>query len=454
MAGKNYKLDSIFQLYDPIEYTFNKKKEDYVIISPTVGSKSQINDGGRVTFEINSLSNWLLLSDAFFRCNIKIKDGAPNQNRTPRTNVTLENNFFPTLFSEMVLEAGSSVVETIKHPGEFDTMLKVLLYPTDYSGLSGWIPDVGEGKVEKEPQDIANDANLDAVRTSVKALIKRSDFKKNEGFEKRVAIYNNTVDNNSWGTYINWYLYPLFGILEHRKVSIGLPYKIHLQRTINNDRIFFGENNSNAKLEITDIELYVPVITPTIEVETRLLNSLTKDIEIAFLRRNTIGSMTITGESTTWQITTTTKPSRYLILGFKTLQDSQTNNNNSFKIAGANWADPIIKRIQVRLNNENYPNQPLTIKPQEKDFNEMYRNYKNMSELFGNVPQFNYIDFVFNYPIFCFDLSAHKEDLFKTGVQLSVYIEKTAGDMTGYCLLMEEARHIIKIMERKMIRIE
>ncbi|ESO85597.1 hypothetical protein LOTGIDRAFT_155084 [Lottia gigantea] len=126
-------LDPIFKLYDPIRYSFNKKKEDYIIISPTVGSKSQLNDGGRITFEINSLSNWLLLSDAYFGCDFKIKDGTPNENRVPQTNTTLENNFFPSLFSEMVLEAGSNPIETIKHPGKFDTMLKTVLYRFRFS---------------------------------------------------------------------------------------------------------------------------------------------------------------------------------------------------------------------------------------------------------------------------------------------------------------------------------
>ena len=448
------KLDPIFQLYEPIEYSFNKKKEDYIIIAPTVGSQSQINDGGRVTFEINSLSNWLLLSDAYFRCDFKIKDGAQNQDRIPQQNLTLENNFFPSLFSEMVLEAGSNTIETIKHPGEFDTMLKTLLYPKDYTTASGWIPDTGDGKIQSKQENVAADANQAAVRTAVNNLVNITKFQNNEGYKKRVVLYNNNIDGNSWGSYINWPLYPLFGLLERRKVYIGLPFKIHLQRLINNDRIFFGENNSNAKLEITNIQLYVPVITPTIEVETRLLSSLKKDIDIAFLRRNTIGSITITGENYTWQVTNTTKPARYLILGFKTLPDSQTNNNNHFKVTGDNFGDPKIKRVQVRLNNENYPNIPLKIDFDKMDLNELYRNYKLMSELFGNVPQFNYTDFVLNYPIFCFDLSAHKEDLFKTGVQLSVYIEKTAGDMVGYCLLLEESRHIINIMDRKMNRIE
>ncbi|ESO90759.1 hypothetical protein LOTGIDRAFT_163641 [Lottia gigantea] len=232
-------------------------------------------------------------------------------------------------------------------------------------------------------------------------------------FEKRVLQYNNVVENDRWGNYVNWKLYPLFGLLEHRKISIGLPYKIHLQREINDDKIFFGENASNAKLEITNLQLYIPVITPSIEVETRIFNSLTKDIETVFLRRNTIGSITLTGESNTWPITNTPKPARYLMVGFKNLPDSQTNNNNVFKVAMNQNQDPLIRKVQVRLNNDNYPNQRLTINPSTKDYNELYRNYKNMCELFGNSPQFEYVDFAFNHPIFCFDLSAHQEDLLK-----------------------------------------
>ncbi|ESO85698.1 hypothetical protein LOTGIDRAFT_155189 [Lottia gigantea] len=77
-----------------------------------------------------------------------------------------------------------------------------------------------------------------------------------------------------------------------------------------------------------------------------------------------------------------------------------------------------------------------------------------MCELFGNLPQFEYVDFALNHPIFCFDLSAHQEDLFKTGVNINIHIEKTQGDVTGYCLLLEEAKHLIKIEDRRMIRIE
>ncbi|ESP00426.1 hypothetical protein LOTGIDRAFT_173157 [Lottia gigantea] len=224
----------------------------------------------------------------------------------------------------MVLEADSNPIETIKHPGEFDTMLKTVLYPKSYDSVSGWIPDVGDGSVLKEPmRNVPNDANEDRMR----------------------AIARKTIER------------------------VG-------------------------------------------------------------------------------------RAARYLIVGFKNLPDSQTNNNNIFRVAMNQTQDPIIRKVQERLNNDNYSNQPLTINPSTKDYNELYTNYKNMCELFGNPPQFENVDFAINHPIFCFDLSAHQEDLFKTGVNINIHIEKTQGDVTGYCLLLEEAKHLIKISDRRMIRIE
>ncbi|ESO99317.1 hypothetical protein LOTGIDRAFT_158398 [Lottia gigantea] len=109
---------------------------------------------------------------------------------------------------------------------------------------------------------LQNDADLARVRVVARNTIERVARAANQGFEKPVNQYNLRIT--------------------------GLPYKIHLQREINDDKIFFGENASVAKLEITNLQLYIPVITPSIEVETRIFKSLTKDIEIAFLRRNTV----------------------------------------------------------------------------------------------------------------------------------------------------------------------
>ncbi|ESP02835.1 hypothetical protein LOTGIDRAFT_156784 [Lottia gigantea] len=134
-------------------------------------------------------------------------------------------------------------------------MLKTVLYPKNYDSVSGWIPDVGDGSVLKEPvRTLAADANEARVRVVVRNTLERVASK----LWIRVNQYNNVVENNRWGNYVNWKLYPLFGLLEHRKVSIGLPYKIHLQREVNDDKIFFWENDSKAKLEITNLQLFIP----------------------------------------------------------------------------------------------------------------------------------------------------------------------------------------------------
>ncbi|ESO96070.1 hypothetical protein LOTGIDRAFT_160054 [Lottia gigantea] len=240
----------------------------------------------------------------------------------------------------MVLEAGSNPIETIKHPEELDTMLKTVLYPKKYDSVSGWIPDVGDGSVLKEPvRKVPTEADLARVRAVDRNTLERVGRAVNHGFEKRVLKYNNSIDNISWGNYVNLKLYPLFDLLEHRNVSIGLPYKIHLQREVNDDKIFFGckdRNNESPTLYTRH---------NTIEVETRIFNMLTKDIEIDFLRRNTVGSMTLIGESTTWPITNTIKPARYLMVGLKNLPDSQTNNNNVFRVALNQDQDPIIHKV-------------------------------------------------------------------------------------------------------------
>ncbi|ESO85516.1 hypothetical protein LOTGIDRAFT_155003 [Lottia gigantea] len=98
--------------------------------------------------------------------------------------------------------------------------------------VSDWIPDVGDGRVLIEPvRNVPNDAVEARMRAIARNTIERVERAGNHGFEKRVLQYNNVVENNRWGNYVNWKLYPLFGLLEHRKVSVGLPYKMHLQRS-------------------------------------------------------------------------------------------------------------------------------------------------------------------------------------------------------------------------------
>ena len=46
-------------------------------------------------------------------------------------NITLENNFFPGMFSQMVLLLNGSAFQTVVFPGIIDTIMKSL--PKDYA---------------------------------------------------------------------------------------------------------------------------------------------------------------------------------------------------------------------------------------------------------------------------------------------------------------------------------
>ncbi|ESP02107.1 hypothetical protein LOTGIDRAFT_157255 [Lottia gigantea] len=133
----------------------------------------------------------------------------------------------------MVLEAGSNPIETIKHPGALETMLKTVLYPKDFDSISGWIPDVGDGSVLKEPKEerladpgsrgedsdgvegedesesekrggvpclrerLPMSAGLGVGELRARNTIERVARAAIHGFEKRVLQYNNVVENNS-----------------------------------------------------------------------------------------------------------------------------------------------------------------------------------------------------------------------------------------------------------------
>lgn len=459
--SSKYYTEDIFQLYSDTEYYYNRKKQDNIIIAPTTGSANQLNvAGSRITFEVNNTSSYLLLSKAFIRCDFEITNQAGNA--VPGTTITLEHNFFPRLFSQFVLEAGSNQIEVISNPGEYDTILKSVLYPKDYSNTSGWIPDTGDGAIVGNLTVPANDANAEAVRTATQHFARRlNDKTLNTGYIKRLNFYNHT-SGNKYVSYIHWSLYPLFGYLERDKVTINLPYKLILTRQLNDPEIFYGAANSNAKLTITRLELHIPQITPSIQVESQILNSLTKDIKFSYLKRVAIPKYTFSETTKDWHISNSSNVPRYIFVAFKQSAAAFTTNNAKFYIEneavgqGANAIPATqITKLQVRLNQDRYPLEPVILEPTQFNVISAYYMYKEMCQTFGLITQFSPEEWRLNYPIFCFDVTAHAENLNKNGVQITVHIEKSAAaEISAFCLILEETSNVIKVMDKKMIRIE
>ena len=66
---------------------------------------------------------------------------------------------------------------------------------------------------------------------------------------------------------IKWPLSPLSGYSDHNKVSVKLPLKLQLRRKENDSDIFFGVEGQNAKLEIKKLELWIPNIQSSLDIE-------------------------------------------------------------------------------------------------------------------------------------------------------------------------------------------
>ncbi len=104
---------------------------------------------------MNNQESYLFLPESFLKIDVKITktDGTALD-----TNITLENNPIPRVFDQMSLEVGSQQLEIIDHPGEMDTLLRLVTQSKTFKEaegeIQGWIPDTNKAA-------IVADGNLD-----------------------------------------------------------------------------------------------------------------------------------------------------------------------------------------------------------------------------------------------------------------------------------------------------
>ena len=425
--------EQIFKHDSIPHFSYNRKKEDYVLIEPTSGSIANLNKTGEIKFEVYNQQSFLYLPESFLVCRFEIKETETADLGTDK--ITLEHNFFPRLFSQMRLDIGAKNLEEIQNPGEADTLIKSIMSSNDYSEkygqLTGWMHDSENNKVGKSP-----------------------------GYNKRFSIYN---ENKKFE--IRWYLNPLFGMADYHKILWGLELSLSLQRNINNEEIFWGNdaiaavgNNTAVAatkgfLKINSLQWWIPQITPSLDVEiavTKRLNS-NKNIPVVFLKRSLI-SQDIKSAKYTWNIANISNNPRYLIFGFKhDSSDFHKNNSRFISYSGTKQ----ITSLRLALNQTYYPINKMEFKPTESSIQHPYGSYIEMCKIFGNEPMYDFKTFKDFYSVFCFDTSSQHEDLKKNGIQISLEIEKSSDfNLRAYCLVLEDSEYSITVNNGQMIRID
>ena len=452
--------ERIFQLDDPNYISYDRRKQDYLRIAPTTGTANNLNQGGNIiSFESNNHANFLYLPGSFVYCEFHIS----NQDGTAALgNITLEHNWFPRCFDEMRLEIGSHQLEIINEPGEFDTILKFLTRSKDYedANIEGWIPDTGTGNCVADLTAADEATQLASLQAAIRRL---NIHNLNTGYMKRREVFNiaNGVANRQGG-WIKWPLGPLFAFVDHNKVTINLPIKLSLKRKANDRDVFFGVAGQQAELEIRVLEFWIPSIQPSLEIEatiTKRLNS-NRDIAVNLLKRNTFTN-TIIQQEQTWHIASISNTPRFLFVMFK-----PTNLNHAFHVNNSLFPSFVqaddgvvnavqITSLQVKLNQSRYPLDSVTLNAQHSNVFEAYIMYESVCKVFGVEPPLNPNDFRNLYTLYCFDLSAQDENLVKNGVNIQLVIKKSSAEpLNAYCLILEDASYIIKVINGQMTRIE
>ena len=508
-------IESIFQLDEPNIIIYNRKKTDYIRIAPTTGTSEYANQSGQINFEINNQQYFTYLPEAFIHCEFDLykKTKAGETRLTPADNITLENNFFPKLFSSMQLDVGTGTLETLISPGVYDDMLRHTTFGkslTDTSAqMQGWIPDTNCGDVVKtftgttatsikikevkqgttatdikvnnaneiaKDVDVANPTALSELYTHFNA----DNLGGNHGFSKRVRQYNRS------GHFVSkWKLSPLFGYLGHKKISYQLRYVFRLTRNTNNNAtVFYGDTSftDDAIIKINRIELWLPQIQPSLEVEAFLNKRLSSNapIPIIYMKRITMSPISVMGDSYSFMVASgVTNTPRYVLIAFKPANNPSVYVNESqFFIEGpvkfdpskkkwtdvngkekgaANYQSVRLEHIELQLNNVNYPNQPIRVKyDYENDYMEAYTEYENMCYNFGVIPPLTPNDWRNIHPIFCFDTSSQNEDLKKGGITARVNVKFNSnpqGNLRAYALLLEDSYQQINVINGVMVNI-
>jgi hypothetical protein len=420
--------EPIFDLDSVLEFSYNRVKDDFVKVFPNSGS--DLTKAGTIRLEINNQQNFISLSDSFLACEFSLTkaDGTALGN----DDITLENNFFPRMFSGMTLQIGGRDVEQIvQAPGEASTLANFVMCSDSYRKttgmLSGWCPDTNKGDTDVD--NTANDAN--------------------QGYYWRKKIYN---DKKTF--VINFPLKYLFGFTEYTKILYLIKISLLLQLddpTTYSPKIFYGAATTTGKLTMNNLCWWIPSIQPSLEIEeiiTKRLNTK-KPIDVVFMKRNMENISIPAGTIYQWKLGNYANSVRFVIVGFKdTTVTIDAQHNNSLFTANK------ITSLRLQLNNLYYPIDRMQFDFQNYKISEPYQSYINICQTFGNEPQLTLQEFHDLSPIFCIDCSSQPETLKNNGVDLTLHIEKSSAlTVNAYALVIEDVQYTIDVMDGKMLRV-
>ena len=351
-------------------------------------------------------------------------------------NITLENNFFPAMFSQMVLRINGNSFQTADYPEIIDSIMKYVTLPKDYAEtegcITGWFPDTHSGNV----------VNLLSDEATIAQIVARLSLEKvNVGYQYRKKYFTAARENKFT---IKYPLKELFSILDHKAYSTQIRWGLRLTKNINIGRLFYGaagSANNDVSIELEQIFLRIPQITPSAHIEPQLLKQISSDKPAhASVMDRKINSITIGTEARyEWEISKLMNNPRFLFIVFKDTANLDNILHNNSKFVNYKDNDNYIKSLQLVVDNVRYPIEPILINDgTSKNIYPAFDRFERLAHKFGNITPLDIHDFDNLASIFCFDLSASEELLKKNGVNVKLIIEKKGFPCQAYALYLED----------------
>ncbi len=399
---------------------------EYFPFNPITGT--QYNNPGIIQINIENQAEYFYPRRSWLQIEgrlLKATDAVYDNNDL----ITLINNGILYCFSNIKYLLSGSEIESLNHPGHASTMLGLLKYSKEYSGvLQCWIPDTTD-KAE---------AN-------------------NTGFVKR---RNFIFSSDPVGTFVFALdLEHILGFAEdYDKVIMGFQHSLQFSRSSDDSNaIFRDEHVAVGKVELKNITWWMPIIRPA-ELESNRLTNIIYDkasLEVWFRMRQCAMISLPLVSSYTWNlgVRTGSERPRYIIVGLQTSKkDDQKTNPAIFDHVN-------VQNMKVRLNSTEYPAVQTNSNFTKNDFAYFFMRMVHFNQYFYGVDRMltstvidgqTYKDL---FPIFVFDVSKQNENLVGGVVDISVIMNfsaNVAANTQAFALVISDRKLKFQSNGKKM----
>lgn len=389
---------------------------------------NNMNKDGQHIFETKDEDVFLLPHKAFLEIRGKLQTNA-NANYNNHDAISLVNNGW-SLFQTAQYQINNQTIENINlYLPQASTILNLVSFSDDYSKSTAsnmlWYKDTGTGGVflKRNFNDIAQDANANAVRDGLRALIEtyNNNRQANLGFTARQNI---TTGNKQITLMLP--LSQIFGFCRDiDKVFRGVKHSLILDREISDNYIMRANGVAAGKFNISHISLWMPKVKPSLKLESEIDSMLVKGHikELYFEQMRVYRTMfQPTETSMTWRITTQpgTELPRHVFIAFQSSERDSNQEMNNMIFDNAN-----LRHISCRINSVQYPEREFecNFTQENRKYSRSYMSFLEAVNKYQDTDtgcQLSAEEWASLYPIHHFDVSKHNDRLKNSSADIEI----------------------------------